>query len=247
MFVYRIDYKTYIENFITFRGIFFIKMTTIIFVLFYSHSPLCQTEDLVKTYALDYRVSLEVPKSFGPMKQDILELKYPNNRRPTEVISNNEGTISISLVLTDVVVTLKQLKIAHDEMTKLMKTSYPKSEWFRNEYIRQSGAQFFVLELITPAIDTDIHNIMYGTSIGDRLVIISFNVTKSLADSWLETGREIMSSISLVPDSDIILVYNPDTKNFERRLQTRKEKETLPEYEYDPETGKLENYKNNVN
>jgi hypothetical protein len=51
------------------------------------------------------------------------------------------------------------------------------------------------MELRTPAIDTEIRNIMLGTSLEDRLLLISFNVTTELEGEWLPTANRIIESV----------------------------------------------------
>jgi hypothetical protein len=54
-----------------------------------------------------------------------------------------------------------------------------------------------VLELITPAMDTEIHNIMYGTSVDGRFLLAAFNTTIEQSGLWLPVGKNIMSSLSV--------------------------------------------------
>jgi hypothetical protein len=74
---------------------------------------------------------------------------------------------------------------------------YPSATWYRSEVITQDGRRYFVLELLTPAIDTHIRNIMLGTSFRGRLLLVSFNVTRELEKNWLEVGRRMLSSVKV--------------------------------------------------
>ena len=74
---------------------------------------------------------------------------------------------------------------------------YPSATWLRDEVIVQNGKTFMVMELITPAIDTKIHNIMYGTSVDGRFLLAAFNTTTEQADEWLPIGKRIMTSLSI--------------------------------------------------
>jgi glutamate formiminotransferase len=53
--------------------------------------------------------------------------------------------------------------------------------------------------MITPAIDTKIHNIMYATSVGGRMLMVAFNTTTDYSKTWLPTGKAIMSSLRVKP------------------------------------------------
>jgi len=94
------------------------------------------------------------------MSEEIIEIKYPTENRPTEVISNNNGQISLGFSHTSYQINSEQITLAKKSISEAFQNRYPSSTWFRNEMIQQYGTEFFVLELITPAIDTKIHNIM---------------------------------------------------------------------------------------
>jgi len=73
---------------------------------------------------------------------------------------------------------------------------YPSATWIRDDIIVQNGQIYMVLELITPAIDTKIHNIIYGTSVGNRFLLIAFNTTIQQSAEWFPVGKRIMESIA---------------------------------------------------
>lgn len=54
-----------------------------------------------------------------------------------------------------------------------------------------------MLELITPAIDTKIHNIMYATSVEGRFLLVAFNTTVEESSKWLPVGKAIMASLKI--------------------------------------------------
>jgi len=159
--------------------------------------PFAQANDLIKRTALDGKVSLETPKSFGPMPKKILEFKYPSSRRPTEVLSNISGSVSLAFNHTRTRMTPDQINIARISMSKMFHNLYPSAKWLRDETINRNGQTFMVFELITPAIDTQIHNIMYGTSVDNRFLLVAFNTTVEKSGVWLPIGKKIMKSITL--------------------------------------------------
>ncbi len=83
----------------------------------------------------------------------------------------------------------------------MFKNRYPSATWFRDEVSTLNGQEFIIMELITPAIDTQIHNIIYGTSIDNRLLFVAFNTTVEQSEQWLPIGKQIMASIQLANSS----------------------------------------------
>lgn len=156
-----------------------------------------QASELESITALNGRISLLAPKAFGPMPQHTLELKYPSSRRPSEVLSDETGGISLAFNLTHNRVQANQLAQAHSSISGMFRNLYPSATWIRSEMIEQNGASFFVMELTTPALDTEIHNILYGTSVDDRLLLATFNTTLEQAEQWLPLGQKMMASLRI--------------------------------------------------
>lgn len=90
-----------------------------------------------------------------------------------------------------------QIYELHQAMESTFKNLYPSATWYRSEVITQNGGKYFVLDLLTPATDTQIHNIMLGTSFRGQLLLFSFNVTGELEKRWLDVGRRMLSSIKV--------------------------------------------------
>jgi hypothetical protein len=143
------------------------------------------------------KVSLLMPSDFAPMGEELMRRKYPSSYRPGLVFTNKATTINVALDHTVHALPANQLAAAYESMRSAMKNMHPSAAWFRQEIRRINGREFFLLELRTPAIDTEIRNIMVGTSLDDRLLMITFNVTKALETQWLPTGNKIIESIAV--------------------------------------------------
>jgi hypothetical protein len=155
------------------------------------------SEELVEVKALSGKVSILAPKGFRSMPIDMLEVKYPASRRPTEVLSDKTGGVTLAFNHTENAMQPSQVEEAHISISKMFHNMYPSASWIRDEVIEQNGNTFMVMELITPALDTKIHNIMYGTSVDGRFLLAAFNTTIEQAGEWLPVGKQIMSSLSV--------------------------------------------------
>ena len=160
-------------------------------------STIAQSSELIERTALDGKVTLNTPKGFAPMPKHLLEMKYPHTRRPTEVLSDSTGGVTLAFNHTKTPLFSNQIKRAHKSMSKMFHNMYPSAKWMRDKVINMNGKTFMVFELITPAMDTRIHNIMYGTSVDDRLLLIAFNTTIEQSKQWLPVGKKVMKSISI--------------------------------------------------
>ena len=154
-------------------------------------------EELIEVRLLSDKVTILAPKGFGAMPANLLEIKYPLSSRPTEVLSDSTGGVTLAFNHTENTMQASQVGEAHVAMSHVFHNMYPSATWFRDEIIEQNGRTFMVMELITPAMDTKIHNIMYGTSVDGRLLLAAFNTTIEQSEKWLPIGKKIMSSLTV--------------------------------------------------
>ena len=153
--------------------------------------------NLTRRALLGGTLSLLVPESFSQMGDEMLRIKYPAERRPTMVLTNPEGSVNVAVNHTQNSLQPIQLPQMHAAMDQMFRSMYPSAKWNRSEVVSINGRQFFVLDLRTPAIDTEIRNVMGGTSYKGRLLLITFNCTRELEAQWGEVGRRILLSASL--------------------------------------------------
>ena len=147
--------------------------------------------------ALGGRVSLLVPETFGPMSEAVLKLKYPAERRPTEVLSNEQGSVNLAFNHTQNPLQPEQVAEVYPTVAELFRNLYPSARWNRSEVVSRGGRDFIVLDLWTPAVDTEIRNIIVGTSVQDRLLLVSFNVTEELEAEWGGVGERMIASVEV--------------------------------------------------
>lgn len=153
--------------------------------------------NLAERALLSGKLSLLVPQSFTQMSEEMLRIKYPAERRPTIVLTNPEGSVNVAVNHTGNSLRPDQLREAHAAMDQTFRNVYPSAKWNRSEVVSINGRQFFVLDLRTPAMDTEIRNIMGGTSLDGRFLIITFNCTKELEPEWEGVGQRIIESATL--------------------------------------------------
>jgi hypothetical protein len=150
---------------------------------------------LVQADVLAGKVSILLPQSFKRMSADHVALKYPNANRPSLVYTNDAMNVNVAFDHSVHAVTAAQLAVAYEQLAAGFRSTYPAATWFRSGMRDINGRRFFVMEMRTPAIDTEVRNIIAGTSLDDRLLIVSFNATKTLEKDWMPIGNRIIESI----------------------------------------------------
>jgi hypothetical protein len=149
--------------------------------------------------ALDGKLSLLVPQEFTLMSREMISKKYPRGNPPSLVFTNTQTTINVALDHNAFRVTVDELVKAKQAIRDAFAASFPTAQWFRDEVRSIKGRQFFLLDVRTPAVDTDVRNILVGTSYEGRLLVITFNVTKALEETWVPIGNRIIESVALKP------------------------------------------------
>ncbi len=143
---------------------------------------------------LNGKLTLPIPKSFTSMSEEMLRIKYPSERRPTLVWTNESGSVNVAVNHTLNAVRPDQLPQLLETMESSLKNLHPSATWYRSEVASIEGKEFIVIDLRTPAVDTQIRNVMVGTSLEGRLLLVTFNVVERLENTWLPVGNKIIMS-----------------------------------------------------
>ncbi|MBB4634252.1 hypothetical protein [Longimicrobium terrae] len=175
------------------------RIRTVLFALLLSCTAAAAnaqgTAQLVEHTALGGKVALMAPADFSRMSPEMLRAKYPTQRPPTEVLSNERGTVSIAFNHTQQAMAPAQIREAHAALEGQLKSTFPTARWNRSEVVRRGTQDVAVLDFWSPTADGEVRNIMVVSSVDGRAMIVSFNVTRELEGEWGAVGERIMNSI----------------------------------------------------
>ena len=137
-------------------------------------------------------ISLKIPKDFGIMSQEYLEVKYPLEDRPSLVYTNEDGSINIGY-------SVKETSLDNDEAeetTKQVANIY--DDIFDSvdfDIIKKDEHNIGMLKFISPAVDSNIYNHLMIMSVDGKVVMVSFNCMEKDMDEWKDVGDFILKSI----------------------------------------------------
>lgn len=146
---------------------------------------------------LDNQVELKIPKDFTIMSEKLMKVKYPSERRPTLVYTNKSGGINVTLNLTKNKASQDLIPTFVNEFVNSFKNAYPSAKWKVSGVKEINGRKVGVLELITPALDTPIYNLIFFTDLNGQLLICSFNCTEKNITKWEPIAEEIILSLKI--------------------------------------------------
>ena len=144
---------------------------------------------------LDGQLSFDTPLGFRAWTVEEIAQKYPNARPPQHVYANERGTVSIALTHSETAVAPAQLSRLQLAMEQLLPRTIPGLEWIAREMLEINGQPWVHFELTSFAVDTDIHNHMYLTSLDGRMLGVNMNSTVSEYDvsrDVLARSRDIL-------------------------------------------------------
>jgi hypothetical protein len=153
------------------------------------------TIDLKIKSLLNDKIELKIPSNFDIMSEELIKIKYPSERRPTLVYSNETGGINVALNLTQNKASQELIKPYVDNLVNTFKKTYPSADWKESGIKEINGKKVGYLELITPAVDTEIYNLIFFTDLEGKLLLCTFNCTKKSISEWTPTAKEIMNSL----------------------------------------------------
>ncbi|RPD45362.1 hypothetical protein DNI29_18435 [Hymenobacter sediminis] len=79
-----------------------------------------------------------------------------------------------------------------------MQKAQPQATWYGHGMRLVNSRQVGYLELLTPATDTEVYNLMFFTDLDGRLLIMTFNCVKKDVALWKDKAQEILQSVRVV-------------------------------------------------
>lgn len=151
--------------------------------------------ELEEKILLDKKVSLKIPKGFEVMQEEMLKVKYPAERRPTLVYTNASGGINVALNLTANKASQELMPAYQENFRQMFTKLYPSAKGIQSGVEEVNGRKVGFIELVTPAIDTEIYNLIFFTDVDGQLLLCTFNCTVKDQVAWQPTAKEIMVSL----------------------------------------------------
>ena len=173
-------------------NLFLSSMFTMIIMAAFVPAP-----DLVVKSLLNDKIEIKIPEEFEIMSEDMMKLKYPSERRPTLVYTNETGGINVAFNLTENQANQEVIPAYKESFVQTFKNLYPTAEWIDDGVKNINGKDIGYLELVTPAADTEIYNLTFFTDMDGKLLLCTFNCVKDSQDEWAPTAHEIMNSLTV--------------------------------------------------
>jgi len=173
------------------------RLLILICVALFSVSAASSAE-IEEANLLGSRIHMDVPSSFEPMPEEQLELKYPNGTPPGHVLSAEDGAVTITFNHTSSPMEPDQLGELLHGMQKAYENNNPSASWHRSEITGINSRAWIYLDLHTKAGDGEVRNLILGTPLDGRLLVISVNMPKELEERWLPGAFEMIETLEVL-------------------------------------------------
>lgn len=153
--------------------------------------------NLQEISVLSDKVEILIPKGFSIMSGEMAKIKYPSERRPTLIYTNESATINIAFNHTESKASNGEIQSYKDSLEKTFKNLNPSAKWYSSDVLKINSRNVGCLEFLTPALDTRIYNLIFFTELDGRLLLISFNCTEAQMNDWKPIAINIMNSLNV--------------------------------------------------
>ncbi len=173
-----------------------IKLFLIHFLIF-GFPVVAKAPDLEKRRIYSNQVEILVPKGFKDMPADMVSRKYPSANRPNVIFTDADGTVNVAFNHTANQATQAQIDAYKASIVTSTKRAYSSAKWRGDGVKVINGRKVGYCELITPAADQNVYNLMFFTDLDGRLLMCTFNCVEKKLGEWQEPARQIMRSLTV--------------------------------------------------
>lgn len=152
---------------------------------------------LVQKEIIEKKFSILIPQTFSIMSEELAKIKYPTEQRPKIIYTNEAGTVNVAFSHTQNKAMNSQIKDFKNYLKEVLTNQYGSATWYSERIETISGKNVGILELLTPAIDTNIYNLIFFFELNGRLMMGTFNCTEKEMDDYKPVANSIFKSIKI--------------------------------------------------
>jgi hypothetical protein len=141
---------------------------------------------------------IEIPENLKEMDIDKIKTKYPGANRPDFVYGTEDMGVNLCYSIKNINFKLSDLETYLKSTGAAIASQVGQNNVAQTEMDTVNSIPFAVIEFYSPTqTEGRIYNLMFTTSLDNKLTMISFNCLESRMKDWEEEVPEIFSSIKL--------------------------------------------------
>jgi len=143
------------------------------------------------------RLIMTIPSDFELMPQELAEFKYPSKNRPHIIFTDVEGEININFTLTTDKLENEGIEDAKEYLKQVIIKMNPSSRIKKNDVIEED-LRIGYFDYVSPAIDSDIYNLIFIFSLDKQLILGAFNSLHLDMAKWQEAAIQMVRSLRVI-------------------------------------------------
>ncbi|WP_051236259.1 hypothetical protein [Paenibacillus pinihumi] len=161
-----------------------------------------ETLTFVTQELMDRRLSMKLPRNFQEMSEEMARIKYPSDRRPQLIFTNETGTVNLAFTHTASPVEKAEVGQFTEVMTASLRKAQKLRKWHGSGMLDTDETTVGYCEFVSPTLEEDIYNLMGFLSMEERALLCTFNCLGDDMKEWQPMAHAMMRSIRLAEDEE---------------------------------------------
>ena len=136
-----------------------------------------------------------MPDDFVRMSQEMARLNYPIESRPEIIYTSEDSTLNITFSKKIQSLEPGQEEQVRDDIKLLIQRLYPSGSIIESLTVQADDNRLAWFDFISPAIDMDVYNLMFFTSLKGKLLMGSCNCLSGEQDMWKDLFLQMLASV----------------------------------------------------
>ncbi|KIV56552.1 hypothetical protein [Aneurinibacillus migulanus] len=154
-------------------------------------------EEMEEISLLENRVQISLPRAFDIMSPEIAALKYPSEKRPNVIYTDESTTINIGFNYTKTPLDSKEMDVFKDDMVQILQKTQPIAQWFEDGVEEVDRETIGYCEFLVSALDANVYVLLFFVELDGNALLCTFNCLEHEMKEWKPIAREIMYSVKI--------------------------------------------------
>ena len=144
---------------------------------------------------MEGKITFRMPRLFSIMDIELASLKYPSERRPNIIYTDESTTINLAFNAIQYELSDEEVEDFRDDMAEVLEQAQPSAQWMEKEMTVINDRTIGFIEVITPALDGNIYNLMFFSALDGQALIGTFNCMEDDMETWRPIARSMMETL----------------------------------------------------
>lgn len=141
------------------------------------------------------KLAMYMPSEFGQLDESLVESKYPNILRPQYIYSDKTTRVNITFTIDNKTIDSEEVEELKENLICLLTDLHPEYEIIDDEIIQAGDSSIATFGFTKSTLDGDIYQLLFLTSLNEKLLIGGFNCNVNVKDEWYPVLHQMIQTI----------------------------------------------------